>query len=248
VWTAQLRSRLWLQCVFAFRLVVGQTPRLPRQKTATGAVALQTVRDCDCSTPRKAERVRADFAAKSIQRTKMRRVGRCRVTAARRLATNTQRTRRSERENSCGRISHHCGPNLLFSQKRQRAGFCSTAPARIVLFALQDWNETGTRFAPCRFPLRPPRTRNDSRPQSMSKSQSQQQRIACSRSHPPNSFRWASTQMFSCESMIGAIGAEGMLSGGTTSGIGPVEAGRISGCSMRVAMSIAVKSSAPARK
>src|SRR5262249_25551363 len=32
VWTAQLRSRLWLQCVFAFRPVVGQTPRLPRGK------------------------------------------------------------------------------------------------------------------------------------------------------------------------------------------------------------------------
>ena len=27
--TAQVRSRLWLKCVFAFRLVVGQAPRLP---------------------------------------------------------------------------------------------------------------------------------------------------------------------------------------------------------------------------
>ena len=134
------------------------------------AVALQTVRDCDCSTRRKAEREREGSAARSIQRTKMRRVGRCRVTAAQQLATNTQRTRPPERENSHRRISRHCVPNLLFSQKQQRAGFCSTAPARIVLFVSQAWNGMGTRFAPCRFPLRPPRTRNDSRPRSRNRS------------------------------------------------------------------------------
>ena len=153
-----------------FRLVVGQAPRLPAGKTATAAVALQTVRDCDCSTRRKAEREREGSAARSIQRTKMRRVVRCRVTAAQQLATNTQRTRPPERENSHRRISHHCVPNLLFSQKRQRAGFCSTAPAMIVLFVSQAWNGMGTRFAPCRFPLRPPRTRNDSRPRSRNRS------------------------------------------------------------------------------
>ena len=140
------------------------------EKAATGAVALQTVRDCDCSTPGKAEREREGSAARSIQRTKMRRVVRCRVTAAQQLATNTQRTRPPERENSRRRISHHCVPNLLFSQKRQRAGFCSTAPARIVLFVSQAWNGMGTRFAPCRFPVRPPRTRNDSRPRSRNRS------------------------------------------------------------------------------
>ena len=64
----------------------------------------------------------------------------------------------------------------------------------------------------------------------------------------PDSFREQNTQTFSCESTIGAIAAEGMLSGGTTSGTGPVVTGRISGCSTRVAMSIAVKSSAPARR
>ena len=38
----------------AFRLVVGQAPGLPCGRiTATAAVALQTARDCDCSTPRK---------------------------------------------------------------------------------------------------------------------------------------------------------------------------------------------------
>ena len=127
-------------------------------------------RDCDCSTRRKAEREREGSAARSIRRTKMRRAGRCRVTAAQQFATNTQRTRPPERENSHRRIWHHCVPNLLFSQKRQRAGFCSTAPARIVLFVSQAWNGMGIRFVPCRFPLRPPRTRNDSRPRSMNRS------------------------------------------------------------------------------
>lgn len=64
----------------------------------------------------------------------------------------------------------------------------------------------------------------------------------------PDSFREQNPQTFSCESTIGAIAAEDMLSGGTTSGTGPGATGRISGCSTRVAMSIAVKSSAPASR
>ena len=138
-------------------------------KTATGAVALQAERDCDCSTRRKAEREREGSAARSIQRTKMRRVGRCRVTAAQQFATNTQRR-------AClnGKIRFAkfriIGAQSFVSQKQQRAGFCSTAPARIVLFVSQAWNEMGARFAPCRFPLRPPRTRNDSRPRSRNRS------------------------------------------------------------------------------
>jgi hypothetical protein len=125
-----------------------------------------------------AEREHEGSAAKSIQRTKMRRVGRCRVTAAQQLATNTQRTRPLERENSHRRISHHRVPNLLFSQKRQRARLCSTAPVAIVPFALQAWSETGTRFAPCASPRPLPRTRNDSIRRSMNRSQSQHPRNA----------------------------------------------------------------------
>jgi hypothetical protein len=101
----------------------------------------------------RAERVREDSAAKSIRRTKMRRAGRCRVTAAQQLATNTQRTRPPERENSRRRISRHCVPNLLLSQKRQRAGFCSTAPAMIVASVSQVWNGTDIRSAPNPFSL-----------------------------------------------------------------------------------------------
>src|SRR5258705_4552547 len=109
---------VWLQ---------GRRLACQRRNTATAAVALQTVRDCDCSTRREAEREREGFAARSIQRTKMRRVDRCRVTAAQQQATNTRRMRANERENSHREISRHWVPNLLFSQKRQRAGFCSTA-------------------------------------------------------------------------------------------------------------------------
>jgi len=178
----------------------------------------------------------------------MRRVVRYREAAAQRPAANTRRPRSPERENSRYRISHHLAPNLLSSQKRQRAKLCSTALGRIVPFVSQAWNGRGTRFAPCRFPLRPRRTHNDSRPRSKSRSQSQQLRSVWSRSYPPNTFRGSSIQIFSCESTIGAIAAEGMLSGGTTSGTGPVETGWICGCSTRVAISIAVKSKAPARK
>lgn len=64
----------------------------------------------------------------------------------------------------------------------------------------------------------------------------------------PDSVREQNPQTFSCESTIGVIAAEGMLSGGTTSGTRPGATGRISGCSTRVAMSIALKSSAPARR
>ena len=202
-----------------------------------------------CSTRQKAERELRDSAAKSVQRMQTRvKAVQCRVTAAKQLATNTQPTRPLELGISRHRILHHYVPNLSFSRKQRHAGFCSTARAMLVLFVSQAWCETGTPLPLCRFPLRPPRTRSDSRPRSMSRSQSQRRRSVWSRSHPPNSFRGASTQIFSCESTIGAIPAEGVFSGGTTSGTGPVETGRISGCSTRVAMSIAVKSRPPARK
>ena len=179
-----MRSRIWLKSVFAFSsgCRAGASPARS-ENTATGAVALQAERDCDCSTRGKAEREREGSAARSIQRTKMRRADRCRVTAAQQFATNIQRLSPPERENSRHRISHHLAPNLLFSQKRQPAGLCSTAPAMSVPCVSQAWNGMGTRFAPCRFPMRPQRMRNDSRPQSTNRSQSRRQRNACSLSH-----------------------------------------------------------------
>ena len=171
------------------------------------------------SLPRRsAEREREGSAAESIQRTKMCRVGRCPVTAGQQLASGTHTTHSPERENSRRRISRHCAPNLLFSRTRQRARFCSTAPARIVPFALQVWSETGTRFLPCRSSARPRRTRNDLRRRSMSRSQPQQLRSVWSRSQSPNSFAGVSTQMFSCVGFAtGAISPGAMPPGGTTS-------------------------------
>ena len=220
-------------------------------ETATGAVALQTVRDCDCSTRRKAERERIGSAAKLIQRAKTRvEAAQCRVAAARQVATNTQRTRQPERENSRRRISHRHVPNLLISRGQQRAGFCSTAPVTTVPLVSQVWNEMGTLFAPCRFPSRPPRKRNDSRPRSTSRSQSRQQHCVWSRSHASNSFWGVSTQMFSCDGLAtGAISPGAIPPGGTTSlGLMSLPLGWSNwGCCTRNASNIAVNSSAAAK-
>src|SRR6266576_4032763 len=56
------------------------------------------------------------------------------------------------------------------------------------------------------------------------------------------------SQTFSSESRIGAIAADGVPSGGITSGTGAIELFGSCGCSIRVAMSIALKSRPPARK
>ena len=246
--TAQVCSVLLLQYVLALGLVVGQAPGLPSGKhgNRSGCPTIST--RLRCSTPGKAEREREDFVARSIQQTKTRPEVPYRATAVQRLATNAGQRILPEQENPRCRTSHHRVPNLWFSRKQERARPCNTAPGRIVPFVSQAWNGTGTRIAPCRFPVRPPRKCNDSKPQSTSRSLWQQSHGGKSRSRPSNSFRDASTQIFSSESMMGAIGPEGILSGGTTSGTGPVEADEISGCSTRVAISIAVKSKAPARK
>src|SRR5262245_22364701 len=88
-----------------------QPERVPYKQYATA----------DCFNRRKAEREREGSTARSIPRTKMRGVVRYRVAVAQRLATNEQRTPPPERENSRRRILHHLVPNLLGSQKRQRA-------------------------------------------------------------------------------------------------------------------------------
>lgn len=59
--------------------------------------------------------------------------------------------------------------------------------------------------------------------------------------------RWRA-QIFSLGSMIGATEPEAMPSGVPISGIAVVDVDPMSGCSTRVAISIAVKSRAPARK
>src|SRR6478672_5661530 len=58
----------------------------------------------------------------------------------------------------------------------------------------------------------------------------------------------ANSQMFSCESRIGAIVPEVTPSGGTTSGTSVAGCSANRGCSTRVAITAAVNSSAAARK
>jgi hypothetical protein len=54
-------------------------------------------------------------------------------------------------------------------------------------------------------------------------------------------------QTFSSRSMMGAIGPDGILSGGTTSGSGPVDLGAAgTSCLIRVAINMALKSNAAA--
>src|SRR5438552_5840416 len=238
-------------------------------RTATGAVALQTERRCLRSTRETAGREREGSAARSVQQMSARRAGRCRETITPARYAQEQDARILRREKGHWKIWSCTTPNSSFSQERRRADFCSTAPARAPAFALPVWNGTGTRFAPNRFSLRAQRTRNDSRSRTRNRSQSQPpcsarvhsysvsrfgargrvrtlKAVTCHRT--PNTSHGATTQTFSSESRIAEIAADGVLSGGTTSGIGPAEFCETWGCSIRVAMSIAVKSNAPARK
>jgi hypothetical protein len=192
----------------------------------------------------------------------MRRAARCRVTMEPQHAVSTPRGDLFGSESSQRRIARRRVPSFCLSQKTLRTALCSTAPVAIVPFALQAWSETGTRFALCASPRPLRRTRNDSRSRSRNRSRSQHPRNACSLSssmsclecagvtcyRTPNRSRDVIAQTFSSGLTIGAIGPDGIVSGGTTSGMGPVETWGTWGCSMRVAMSIAVKSSAPARK
>jgi hypothetical protein len=186
----------------------------------------------------------------------------CRVTTELHFAVRTLRVSVSGSENSQRRIARGRVPRLCLSQKTLLAGLYSTAAATIVPFASQVSSETGTRFAPCASPRPLQRTRNDSRSRSRKRSRSPRQRIVCPLSssmscmecggvtcyRTSNRSRDAIAQTFSSDSTIGAIGPEGIVSGGTTSGIGPVETWGTRRCPIRVAMSIAVKSRVPARK
>src|SRR6266404_4344800 len=213
-------------------------------RTATGAVALQTERGRSRSTRQTAERERKGSVARSIQRTSARRVGRCRETMMPARWTKAQRTRTLQREARDRKTWRHRAPKFSFGRKQLRVEFCSIATARAPAFALPVWNGTGTRFAPNRSwpPLQ--RTRNDSRSRTRNRSQSQPPcsvRVhsylvsgfgvrglvralkAVTHHRTPNTSRGATTQTFSSESRIGAIAEDGVPSGGTTWGIGPAE-------------------------
>src|SRR5437870_6946217 len=213
-------------------------------RTATGAVALQTERRCSRSTRETAEREQKGSAARSAQQMSARRAAPCPKAMTPARYAKKQDARILQRKDRRRKTSRHRAPNFSFGRKQLRVEFCSIVTARAAAFALPVWNGTGTRFAPNRSSSPPRRRRNDSRSQSRNRSQSQPpcsarvhsysvsgfgvrglvralKAVTCHRT--PNTSRGATTQTFSSESRIGAIAADGVPSGGTTSGIGPAE-------------------------
>src|SRR5206468_5972405 len=149
---------------------VGQAPRLPAGRTATGAVALQTERRWSRSRREPAEREREDSAAKSAQRMSARLAALCPETEAPAPSANTQWQARAHHRNHRRRTSScRREPRPLREQKQLRAKFCSTAlqPTAFLL----AWNETDSRVMPRRFSLPAQRTHNDLKSQTMSRSQ-----------------------------------------------------------------------------
>src|SRR5207245_1869899 len=137
---------------------------------ATGAVALQLRREKFASKRAPVDRGRDSSAARSIQRMNVHQADRCREATAPVSFENMLRGCAQHSRDRPQRISRRRAPSFSLSQEQARARLCSTAPVKIALFALQVWNETGTRFAPNVF-LSPPRqTRSDSPPRSRNRS------------------------------------------------------------------------------
>src|SRR6266700_6218797 len=120
-------------------------------RTATGAVALQTERRCSRSRRQTAGREQKGSAARSAQQMSARWAGPCREAMTPAHYAKEQDARILRREEGHPKIWNHRAPNSSFSQERRRAEFCSTAPPRAPVFALPVWNETGRRRAPKRL-------------------------------------------------------------------------------------------------
>jgi len=147
-------------------------------RTATGAVALQTERRCSRSTRETAEREQKGSAARSAQQMNVRRAAQCRETTMPAPWAKAQRARTLQRKDRRRKTWRHRAPNFSFGRKQLRVEFCSIVTARAPAFALPVWNGTGTRFAPNRSSSPPQRMRNDSRSQARNRSQSRRPRIA----------------------------------------------------------------------
>jgi hypothetical protein len=150
------------------------------EKTATGAVALQTERDYLRPKRQPAAREREGSAARSIQQMIVRQAGPCREATMSPRYAKEQDARILRRENRDPNTWRHHAPSFSFGRKQLRAEFCSIATARAPAFALPIWNGTDTRFAPNRSSPPPPRTRNDLRSQTRNTLQSKRPRSACS--------------------------------------------------------------------
>ena len=164
-------------------------------RTATGAVALQTERRCSRSRRQTAERERKGSVARLIRRMNVRRAALCRETMMPARWIKAQRARTLQREDRHPKNLSDRAPSFSFLREQQHAGLCSIASAMIAVFALSTWSETGTRWhrhpadertlagSPCHLLPPPRRTRNDSRSRSRNRSQSQRSHNACSLSY-----------------------------------------------------------------
>ena len=147
-------------------------------RTATGAVALQTERRCSRSTRETAEREQKGSAARSAQQMNVRRAARCRETTMPARWAKAQRARTVQRKDRDRKTWRHRAPNFSFGREQLRVEFCSIVTARAPAFALPIWNGTGTRSAPNRSSSPPRRMRNDSRSRTRNRSQLRRPRTA----------------------------------------------------------------------
>ena len=149
-------------------------------RTATGAVALQTERDCSRSKQETAERERTGSAVRSAQRMSARPAGPCREATMPARYTKDPGPRIPRFENRHPKTWRHLAPNFSFGRKQLHVEFCSIVAARTPAFALMVWNGTGIRFAPSGSSSPLPRMRNDWRPRTRNRSPSRRPRSACS--------------------------------------------------------------------
>src|ERR1700756_5364480 len=106
------------------------------EKTATGAVALQTERDYLRPKRQSAAREREGSAARSTQRTSARRAGPCREATMPARCTKGEGRRIVRFENRHPRIWRRRAPNFSSGRKQLRVEFCSIVTARAPAFAL----------------------------------------------------------------------------------------------------------------
>src|SRR5207247_3424347 len=140
--------------VSAARSVQMQAARLPLQQKIYG-------RGSRLVNPRREARERKGSAVRLIQRMNARRAvpGRETMMPARWIKAQLART--LHREDRHPKNPRDRAPNFLIVQEQRLAGFCSTAPATIAVFALPVWNETDRWPSPNRFASRSQRTCND---------------------------------------------------------------------------------------
>ena len=145
------------------------------------------------------------------------------------------------------RIWRHPASSFLPSQKPPPAKFCSIVFHTTALLALPARNGMGMRLAVLLTFAQRRRTRSGSKSRTRNKSRLRRSGTLRLLSRQLNRRCETNSQTFSCDEN-GATEPEAMPSGVPISGISGVDVGPMSGCSTRVAISIAVKSRALARK